>query len=210
MTNVAQATFIGGQIIVECNPDWDCCQRDQAREKCRRANTQLERKRKSGNPARVRSTAGVKAAKANLYDPALAEARENWTGNEEKGQHPKSRQEEADAAKAAGAPQCLVDEIANGTTSTDDLAPDHTLEVKLGGDAWPGPGDIPLMPLDEGVNGAFGRMMKTVGNRMGAGTEVEEISLVCPAGGRCPERGYSTGSVQRTFPEIPGRTTTSR
>lgn len=210
MTNVAQATFIGGQIIVECNPDWDCCQRDQAREKCRRANTQLERMRESGNPARVRSTAGVNAAKQDLYEPALAEARENWTGNEQKGKQSKSRQEQADAARAAGAPKCLSDKIADGTVNTDNVAPDHTLEVKLGGGAWPGPGDIPLMPLDEKVNGAFGRLMKTVGNRMGAGTEVQEISLVCPPNGECPERGYSTGSVQRTFPQIPGRTTTSR
>jgi hypothetical protein len=200
MANVAQATFIGGQIIIECNEDWDCCQREQAREKCRRANTQLERARENGTPACVRSTADTEAAKAGLYSNALEQARENITGNPEKGPKTKSPQQQADAAKAAGAPKCVTDGLANGTVDCDNLAMDHTLEVKLGGNVWPGPGDIPLLPLDRGVNGAFGSLMKNTANAMGDGTEVEEISLVCPPNGSCPQRGYSTGSVQKTFP----------
>jgi hypothetical protein len=42
---------------------------------------------------------------------------------------------------------------------------------------------------------------------MGAGAEVEEISLVCPPGGNCPNASYSTGSVQKTFPDVDWRTT---
>lgn len=208
MANVAQATFIGGQIIIECNPDWDCCKRDQARQKCRNANAQLEKARENGTPACVRSTADTTAAKAGLYGPALEEAREMITGNPEVGPKSRTNAQQAQAAKDAGAPQCLVDKIANGTVDMDDCAMDHTLEVKLGGNVWPGPGDTPLMPLQRDVNGAFGNLMKNTANQMQAGTEVEEMSLVCPPGGACPERGYSTGSTQREFPDT-GFVTTS-
>jgi hypothetical protein len=138
----------------------------------------------------------------------LEQAREDMTGGAQAGQQNLSNQQMADNARARGAPKCLADDIANGTVNTDDLAMDHTLEVKLGGDAWPGPGGTPLMPLDRSVNGAFGNLMKNTSNQMGAGTEVEEISLVCPPNGSCPQRGYSTGSVQRAFPDT-GWVTTS-
>jgi hypothetical protein len=210
MTDVAQATYLGGQIIVECNPDWDCCEREQAREKCRRANGQIQRMREEGNPARVRSTAATEAAKASLYGPALEDAREAITGCAEVGgTKTRTPQQQAAAARAAGAPKCVADGIANGTDDMDNYAMDHTLEVKLGANAWPGPGEPPLMPLNRRVNGAFGNLMKNTANQMGDGTEVEEISLVCPPGGNCPNASYSTGSYQRGMPEEAEYRTTS-
>ena len=209
MANVAQATFMGGEIIIECNPDWDCCQREQAKAKADGANAEIQRMKSAGCPARVRSTAQLRAAKKDLYGPALEQAREDVTGSDKKGAQTKSRQEQADAAKNNGAPKCLAADIKNGNVNTDDLSMDHTLEVKLGGDAWPGPGQTPLLPLDKKVNGAFGNLMKNTGNKMGAGTEVEGISLVCPPSlPGCPAsnpkaKDNSTGNHSGPFPSSP-------
>jgi hypothetical protein len=176
MTTVAQATYMGNEIIVECDGRWDCCQREQAKHKVRQMNANLP-----GNGIQSRVTRAMNRAKAKAQDTAAARL------------DALTAREQAEEAEAAGAAPCLVKKMREGgTRKSMGLQMDHPLDVKLGGVVSP-----PTMtPLDAAVNNAMGGLAKNTGNRMAnqGATAVEKVTLICPPSyPGCPNENHSEG-----------------
>ena len=182
MTTVAQATYMGNEIIIECDRRWDCCQREQAQHKVRQMNANLP-----GQGIRPSVTRTMNRLKARAQDAAAARM------------DALTSQEQAEDAEAAGAAPCLVRQLrAGGTRRSMGLQMDHPLDVKLGGLAQP----PMLTPLDAAVNNAFGGLAKNTANRMSnaGATQVQTVTLVCPPTyPGCPNENHSEGN-RTTFP----------
>jgi len=181
MANIAQATFVGANIVIQCDGRWDCCQREQAAAKVKAMNQRLP-----GKGVQGRLSNAVKKAKKALCA--------SITGKFQRA----SNQKKAAYADRAGAPKCLSDKIANGEDP--EVQMDHPLDTKLGGPA--GPPDITMLtPLETPVNGAFGSFAKNLGKKMKKGTDIESISLVCPADKKC--KSSNNAGPKRKFPDSP-------
>jgi hypothetical protein len=176
MATIAQATYMGGDVIIECDSRWDCCQREQAATKVRQMNANLP-----GDGIRAAVTPAMEGLKAACQRNAtqLMDAQ--------------TSQEQAESAEAAGAAPCLVQLLRDGGTRKNmGLQMDHPLDTKWGGAA----DGVTLTPLDAVVNHALGLFSKNVGNRMAdAGhTEVKEFHLICPPSyPGCPTENHSQG-----------------
>lgn len=181
MANVAQATFTGGDIVIECDERWGCCQRAQAKAKVEAMNGEIAR-----GPKRVQ---GVLASTTTaLKDRIQGRAKRKFDAIA-------SNSGRAADARARGAPDCLAEQIENGASRADlNIQMDHPLDVKLGGLA-----SAKLTPLDGAVNLAMGLFAKNVGNDMGPGAQVTGVSLICPGNGNCPGENHSTGT-RSSFP----------
>ncbi|GHD03937.1 hypothetical protein GCM10007320_64430 [Pseudorhodoferax aquiterrae] len=181
MANVAQATFVGGDIVIECDDRWGCCQRAQAKAKVQSMNREIAR-----GPKRVQGV--LSAVTTAQKDRIQGRAKRKFDAI------PSDSARAADA-RARGAPDCLADEIEKGASRADlNIQMDHPLDVKLGGLA-----SAKLTPLDGAVNLAMGLFAKNVGNDMGAGTQVTGVSLICPGNGNCPGEDHSVGT-RTSFP----------
>jgi hypothetical protein len=177
MANFAQATYMGSELIIECDSRWDCCQREQAQYKARQMNANLPGQGLQAN---------VSAATNALKDAAQRAATQRMDVQ--------SPGEQAEDAQAAGAAPCLVKQLREGGTRRGmGLQMDHPLDVKIGGAAQP-----PfLTPLDAAVNGAFGSFAKNVGNRMieAGATEIRSVTLICPPSyPGCPSESHNVGT----------------
>jgi hypothetical protein len=186
MANIAQATFVGGNIIIQCDGRWDCCQREQAAAKVRAMNAELS------TPPQKYIKASVTEAMQDRKEKCQNEAtREYQSGDDD---------DKAQMAKDSGAPDCLAKKIEDGEEP--EVQMDHPLDVKLGG----APDGVTLTPLETPVNGCFGSFAKNLGNRMRdeKQNKVESISLVCPADKKCkssnnagPKRKYPTDDAAK-------------
>jgi hypothetical protein len=185
MANFGQATYVGTDIIIQCDSRWDCCQREQAKYKVRGMNA-------NAPGAGVRDAAAM-APLENLKKNCQRAATERMDAL--------SPGENAEDAEAAGAAPCLVEQLRNGGTRQSlDLQMDHPFDTKLGGAA----DGIALIPLNAAVNNAFGGFARNVGDRMistarksdpAARAEVRSVSLVCPPSSPgCPEESHSEGT----------------
>ena len=158
MANCAQATLRGGEMVVECDDRWDCCQRAQAKAKVDGMNRALQR---SSNPT--------------IQPPGFDRSRgDAWCDSQRNRIDQMSSQGQANEARQRGAPECLAQQLEGDPTASPPkppqtrrglgLALDHPLDMKLGGPAMPG-----LVPIDAKVNGAFGSFAKNAGDQRGAG-----------------------------------------
>jgi hypothetical protein len=157
-----QATYDGSEIFIECDGDWDCCQREQAQAKCKNYNTQVPL-----SPQGV-----LDAATKSLKNECCTD---QWT----------TMQDDMNADPAAGAEKwatspCMAEKLEeewdqNGDNSRTGLGInlDHQVEVKLGG-----PPTASLKALDAKVNRFFGNRAKELANNVG--TDITGVYLICP------------------------------
>ena len=178
MADCAQATLRGGEMVVECDDRWNCCQRAQARAKVNAMNSAILQHRN-----------------ATIQPPGFSRARgDAWCDSQRRRIDKLDSQGQADDARASGAPECLAKQLEGPPAQTRaslNLALDHPLDMKLGGPAMPR-----LMPLDPDVNGAFGSFARNVGDKRGTGKKIEKVSLICPPSGNCPNEDHSTKDAQ--------------
>ena len=160
-----QATFKGSEVFIECDGDWDCCQREQAQAKCNNYNDNCPL-----DPQGVLSNA-VKSLKGT-------HCKDEWAAM----QNDMNADKKAGAQKWATSP-CMADKLEKEWTATTDrttldINMDHQVEVKLGGLA-----KAPLKALDRTVNQKFGSKAKEVGNNIG--TNITAVYLLCPNNPPC-------------------------
>ena len=184
---------MGGVIIMECDENWTCCQREQARRKVDGYNADIA---ESGPLGIISVTAKDKLAKKNCQKAA---------GGRFKTQMRNGPDAAEKAAKDAGAPDCLAQEIKTkvqkGKTTLEGagIQMDHPIEVRFGG-----PANTDLVPLDNEVNNAFGGMAKKPGNDMEAAgeKEIKGIVLYCPPSKGCPKEDHSNVPPGTTMNQI--------
>ena len=192
MADIGQSTFIGSDIIIQCDENWTCCQREQAKAKTDKLNEKC--------PLNIRKSVSArsKRAKKNCC------ARETGRFIREMTANPDA------ASKKNTTSPCLAEKVKddwdNGKKSTRQMGVqmDHDLEVKLGG-----PARGTLKALDEEINGFFGNIVaKNTGDNMRAKgrTEVESVSLVCKPPCPPPKKSdknndFSTGK-RKKFPKV--------
>jgi hypothetical protein len=189
MANVGQSTFLGSTIVMECDENWTCCQREQARRKADAYNNEI----KTNGPLPI--------ASVSPEEEATKELCQGNAGARFKRQMKKGSAAAEQAAKNAGAPDCLATEIKNkvnsGAKNLKDagIEMDHPVDVRFGG-----PANTDLVPLDREVNNAFGGMAKNVGNDMLAAgeTEVTGLVLYCPPSKGCPDKDFSNVPPETT------------
>lgn len=193
MATIGQAMFVGSDVIVRCDDNWTCCQREQAQAKVKNLDDACPcpvKKRK------VSTTS--KRAKKNC------QSRE--TGR-------LLREMDADAAQGAkdnASSPCLAEQMEkdwkNGNQSTTDMdvQMDHPVEVKFGG-----PANTTLKALDTEVNNFFGGVAKNISKKMAAQgeTDITSFSLVCGPPCKPPKKGdekkdYSHGK-KKAYPKNP-------
>ena len=127
MANVGQSTFLGSTIVMECDENWTCCQREQARRKADAYNDEIARN----------GPLGIAAVSTDEDD--AKELCQGNAGSRLKRQMRKSPAAAEQAAKNAGAPDCLAEEIKNkvagGATNLKDagIEMDHPVDVRFGG-----------------------------------------------------------------------------
>jgi hypothetical protein len=183
MADIGQATFDGGDILIKCDSEWTCCQRQQAAAKVRAMNTELPKNiRPKVPPAMNRVKAEAQRKARDAMDAASPAKR-------------------AADAKAAGAAPCVVEALAAGKTRSElKLEMDHPLDVKLGGAA----DGVDLIPLDRKINGFFGGVARNAGNEMrdqNTTVKCESVSLVCPPSETgCPAPGDPDGHSHEAGP----------
>jgi hypothetical protein len=185
MTDVGQARFSGGNIIIKCDSKWTCCQRQQAAAKVRAMNKELPKNIRAGVSDKM------KKRKRDCQDDAR-DAMDDAPSNEER----------AAAAKKAGAAPCVVKALEEGKTRSElGLEMDHPLDVKLGG----APDGVDLIPLDGDVNLFFGGVAQHAGDEMrdkNRSVKCESVSLVCPPSAPgCPEPGDPDGHSHNAGPK---------
>jgi hypothetical protein len=194
MANVGQSTFIGSEVIIECDGSWSCCQREQAQAKVNSLNGACpsEIRGKLSRPTkRVKKRAQARAAR-EMDDMTPAE----------RGQCP-----------PAVSP-CLAEELAKPgkTRAGKGLQMDHAVDTKWGGPSDPGE----LLALDSSVNNFFGGVAKVTGKDMRReaglseksserGPTVEKFSMICKPPCDPPKAGdenkdYSVGRRSK-FPD---------
>jgi hypothetical protein len=198
MADIGQATFDGPDIIIKCDGEWTCCQRQQAAAKVRAMNKEL--------PSKIRKNVSEK----------MKSRKEKCQKDARKAMDAATPSENAQNARAAGAAPCVVEALENGETRSDlGLEMDHPLDVKLGGAA----DGVGLIPLDGDVNGFFGGVAKNAGDEMrdkNSTVKIESVSLVCPPSPPgCPKPGDPDGhshnaGPKRTYPDPPGWVTPQR
>jgi len=162
-----QATFDGTEVFIECDGEWNCCQREQAKAKCDNYNKNLPLK---PNPGTL-SSSTVKAKSEWCKD--------EWT----------DMQKDMNADKKAGAKKwatspCLEAQLEENwekdSTRTElKINLDHQVEVK-----WSGPTTPPLKALDAKVNQTFGNKAKELANEM-KGSDITAVYLICPNAPPC-------------------------
>jgi hypothetical protein len=154
----AQSVLIGdSHIVIKCNPDWDCCQREQAKNK-------VDGMRKDIAAGTRKTIFSADDMDLNLGPSGLRAISVNWTKarycdhvrNRYETMKPTEppedrRRAQATEARDAGAAPCLVEKIESGETTISQLELDHPLECKLGGNPL-----AKLVPLDRTINAAFG------------------------------------------------------
>lgn len=202
MANIAQATFEGGDVFIQCNPKWDCCQRAQAQEKVKALNDACDPA--NGGPLNVRG----KLPKATNRVKKRAQDRASRAMD---------RQSPADRAKGVK-PPCLAEKLKEKTRRGAKVEMDHPVDTKWGGPSDPGG----LVPVDRRVNGAMGTIAKNVGNDMRKARtdkskppEVTSVSLICPPSppGCCPPNKESkdfSGGAGKPWPASPSNTVRTR
>lgn len=202
MANIAQATFEGGDVFIQCNPKWDCCQREQAKLKVDALNDAC--KPANGGPLKVRG----KLPKATNRVKKRAQDRASRAMD---------RQTPADRAKGVK-PDCLAEKLKEKTRSGAKVEMDHQVDTKWGGPSDPGAGE--LRAVDRRVNGAMGTIAKNVGNDMRKARtdkskppEVTSVSLICPAsapGCPGPPKQDFSGGAKKPWPAPPTNTVRTR
>jgi hypothetical protein len=201
MALVAQATFVGPDVIIKCNPKWDCCQREQAQLKVNQMNEDVQAMKSPGGEAGSLIKTDVQmAALLDNKDTVCAQARAAMDR--------KTPEERAKGVK----PDCLAEKLKKNTRSAAHVEMDHRLDTKWGGPSAPAVGD--LAPVDSRVNGALGTFAKNVGNDMRAAGEyrVASFSLDCPRsppGCPGPGKGHGAGE-KKEFPKKPKNKVRSR
>lgn len=193
MANIAQATFEGGDVFIQCNPKWDCCQRAQAQRKVEALNNACDPAK--GGPLKVRG----KLSKATNRVKKRAQDRASRAMD---------RKSPADRAKGVQ-PLCLAEKLKDKTRKGAKVEMDHPVDTKWGGASDPGG----LEPVDRKVNGAMGTIAKNVGNDMrkartdkSSSPEVTSVSLICPPSAPgCPgppQQDFS-GGARKSWPAPP-------
>lgn len=200
MANIAQATFEGGDVIIQCNPKWDCCQRAQAQHKVQALNEACDPAK--GGPLKVRG----KLPKATNRVKKRAQDRASRAMD---------RKSPADRAKGVQ-PPCLADKLKDKTRKGAKVEMDHAVDTKWRGASDPGA----LVPVDRRVNGAMGTIAKNVGNDMrkartdkSSPPEVTSVSLICPPSAPgCPgppKEDFSVGP-RKSWPAPPSNVVRTR
>src|SRR5580765_4767065 len=116
MTNVAQATYMGEDLIIQCDSRWDCCQREQAKHKVRAMNANVP-----GAGLQSTLSKAVNAQKKAAQSMATQRMDNSTPG------------ERAEDAEEAGAAPCLVEKLKKGGDRASlKLEMDHPLDCKLG------------------------------------------------------------------------------
>ena len=187
-------------MVVQCDDRWSCCQREQAKAKVTRMNEALK---PPANPV--------------VQPPGFSRGKgDNWCKSQAKRMDKMSSADQAQEARAAGAPDCLAEQL-EGNPSKNippssreklGLALDHSLDMKLGGR----PMQQHLMPMDSKVNGAFGSFARVCGDKVGTGNKVSEVKLVCPPSPTgCPpgSKDAKDNSVGTAAPIAPSEWSTS-
>jgi hypothetical protein len=186
MANVGQATFVGSDVIIQCNDKWDCCQREQAAAKVKALNGACP------------TTIQPKLSKARNRVKKRAQGRESRAMDRTKG--------DPDARSDYAAADCLKDKLKEpgNTRKKLKLQMDHAVDTKWGGPSDPGAGE--MIALDKDVNRFFGGCAKNVGNKMkdkNKDATVKSFSLVCPPSSPgCPGEDHSAGAG-KPFPASP-------
>lgn len=165
---------IEGPIELKCDPDWDECQKAQAREKIRRLNELAKQKkglRRRVTAGRIRDTGNVWAAKFRSDFERIC-----------KGQDPSKFGFTAPGARGPNGSKedfmhdCLYEmwrKALDCDSLLDDVSPDHIEDLQWGGHV-----QGPFAWLDREVNEKLGRDMKAGKN--GLIDVATEFRLSCP------------------------------
>ena len=190
MANIGQATFTdAGDVIILCDDEWTCCQREQAQAKVKEYN--------KNTPLTI--TDKVTEAQKDLKKECQADACKAM--DKEMGQD-----QDAAADKFATSP-CLAEQLKEpgASRSSLNLEMDHPVEVKVGG-----PETTALKALDKKINNFMGNAFaRNTGNNMLDENHdtVESVSLVCKPPCKPPRKGdekkpYNAGK-KRSYPKSP-------
>ena len=190
MANVGQAMFVGPDVTIHCDSEWDCCQREQAKAKVEAYEAEIKNPESPG-PLQIAPPGGVnelQQTKANAQARAWTKFRKRMGDA--------SPDERKEVARELSTSDCLGDELAEkweeGSRSSKELGVqmDHQIEAKVGG-----PADIDVLPaLDTKINNFFGvNFAKNTGDRMTKSgvAEIASVKLVCPGDENCGD-DYST------------------
>src|SRR5262245_7538062 len=151
MADFGQAQFVGTDVVIRCDEDWTCCQREQARAKVRNYNKNCPLKLQG----KLRKS--IKRAKKNC------QARETGRLLRE------MKQDSEQGAKDNATSPCIAEEMqkdwdaGNESTTGMEIQMDHQVAAK-----WGGPPNTTLKALDEKINNFFGGIEKNIGNKMRA------------------------------------------
>lgn len=193
MATIGQAMFVGTDVIVRCDDNWTCCQREQAQKKVENLHGACP------CPIKTRKVSSTsKKAKKNC------QSRETGRLLREMDADP------AQGAKDNASSDCLAEQMErdwkNGKQSTSDMdvQMDHPVEVKFGG-----PANTTLKALDSEVNNFFGGVAKNISAKMVAQgqSEITSFSLVCGPPCKPPKasdknKDFSTGP-KKSYPKNP-------
>lgn len=204
MANIAQATFEGGDVFIQCNPKWDCCQREQAKEKVKALNNACK-------PPPPKTNTGPLKVRGKL-PKATNRVKKRAQDRACRAMDAKTPAERAKGVK----PPCLAEKLKEKTRSSAKVEMDHAVDTKWGGPSDPGK----LVPVDRRVNGALGTIAKNVGNDMrkartdkSTPPEVTSVSLICPPsapGCPGPPKQDFSGGAGKPWPASPSNAVRTR
>jgi hypothetical protein len=201
MANIGQATFIGSDIIILCDDEWTCCQREQAQAKVDGYNAEIAH---PDQPGPMELWAFVRKHLRDTKEACQKKAGGDFL------RRMKNASDKKQVATDNSTSDCLGEQIAEKWKDEANLTDlgidmDHPIEVKFGG-----PADTALLALDKTINRFFGTAVakNTGDNMLEAGVEeIEGVSLVCkppctPPREEDKNKDYSTGK-HATYPENP-------
>jgi hypothetical protein len=144
-----------GEIELECNPDWDDCQKSQMRAKVREMNKSIEAQ---GGKTTLRKPSPINVAAA---ERAQARYANNWDKDYETGKFSSPDQEPCNQPTQFYHP--CAEEKANGDPLGANMQADHIMEKQMVG----GRAEGPFRWLDASVNGSSGSQIKAIRKKHG-------------------------------------------
>jgi len=187
-----QAQFVGTDVIIRCDEDWTCCQREQAKAKVQGYNKDA--------PMTLKGKLGGNITRAKKK----CQARETNRLEREMKADPEQ------GAKDNASSPCLAEEMQKDwesgkeSTSGMDVQMDHPVAAK-----WGGPANTTLKALDSTINHFFGGIEQHIADKMRAQgeTEVTSVSMICDPPCKPPRKkdknnSYNAGP-RRTYPASP-------